>query len=242
MNKLKRSIFLLLAGLLFLLPQVGECYVTLRYKDVPAGYYNIRLPYDTYIIEYELGEFKNGLEGNPWNVSVIKSPVNFYQFVISDGSDYRSAWVLFATSEKDELPDVQIYFKDLDDEKKAKLLLGQQMARQEVQRTLEERAPLNSDFNIIRKVDFLSYSIDYKFEVLSFEWPDVQFPFINGKHAMTNEARIAVNFNGVFGAMYAKAYAMEIDGKLHLTAFLCLDSEKAFWQGIMDKAVITTRK
>ena len=244
MKKLLGIFLACILGMAVFSPQIGECYITLRYKDVPAGFLNIKLPADTYIIEYVFDEIKDFVPPNEYRSreDMKKSSFSWYQLAINDGNDYRTAWVIIFSDAKKLKEKEKSYFKDLTEEKKKEILNTQAIAKEEVERAVKEKQPAKLDLSKIRKIIFSKSRWENDIEILTFSWPDVEFPIIEGKQAFSNEMRVAGNFYGFFLSAYAKGYALEIDDKACFVAFVCMDSEKDFWTKIMDRAVRTIKK
>lgn len=242
-----RKVFGVLCTLVFctllLVPQTGECYVTLRYKDVPAGFLQMKLPADTYIIKYVFDELNELVPANEYRnrEDIKKSAFSLYQLALEDGDSYKTAWVVAFSDSKQLKEEEIVYFNDLTQERKDEILARQAMIKEELQLTIGKNQPAKIDFSEIRKVYFYQSMSKRYIEVLNFSWPDVEFPIIAGKQAFTSEGRLAANFYGFFAAGYAKGYVLSVDDKGFALAFLCMDSEKEFWQEIMDRAVTTVR-
>lgn len=93
----KTLLFLVCLLAIILLPfKQGECYVTLKYKEVPfSGIGNLSLPKDIIIKEFDIKSYSKVITGEAnYFDDDFAEVVHFYQVVIHDGQNNRVAYVI----------------------------------------------------------------------------------------------------------------------------------------------------
>lgn len=224
------SVFLLMV--LFLPIKQGECYVTLKYKDVPLNIGTMKLPQDAQIKEFDVKAYSNFFLGKvDRDVEEMAEYIKFYQIAINDGENNRVAYfITFFNAEYKELNEASIGEKE-----RAEILAFQAKARERIAWYIEEAKSEKAESTIVEKVSPENFYEEPIFTY--FEWPDMNFMTINGKQACSSEMRIAGEFGGLFLALYGNTYFFNINDSLGILAFVTVDSERDFWQAIFAKSI-----
>ncbi len=239
-----RNVFLgLVFSLLIILPQKsGECFVTVKYQDVPLKFSAIRVPQALYVSEYDFTPLAEKYSGTV-SESDRKTLENIkvYQMAINDGGVYRTAlFAYWLTDERADRGDEKDFAEPISAERRQKILKEQA----DVRASLEEVAGKGQAFwaelrkqGKMRKVDFFGAARFSMPHVLAFEMPDVEFFTIDNKQAYAASFRAMVDWSGIFMMGYIKGYAFRYDEKIAVAAFITADGEREFWTDIFDHGI-----
>ena len=269
MKRIKSVILLLLLSVFCLLPQVGECYVTLNYKDVSMPFGKVRLPEAMYIVEVDLASIVKRIdedktlqsdirssmlvlqETNPEQYKILQkgleliketdvreliNTTKIYQFSLYDGKSYRMAWVLSIKDNSNFADYYGDFFKGkLTQEKMDRMIQIETVFRTRIQPYLLKEGE-KLDYDKVKKISYKNQ--DDKTVLELFEYSGFQFVTIKGKQACVSDIRVAGEWMGSFSALYFREYDFGVKNKPVGFAFLSLDSDRDFWRGIFDKALL----
>lgn len=258
---------LLLALAVFVPVQTGECYVTLKYKQMPFEFGKIRLPEDMYVVEIDFNSFIDKMEKDQafkreidklkdydqtrltrWAIEAMQTKevkehlktMSLYQAGLYDGECRRTVWFLVIHDNKYFTDRYGDFFKGkMTDEKKEKVIA----VNRELKKLVEEYTLKDGekfDYPEVKTVKLNETLSSARFELG--EVSDVEFVRINGKPAYAASVRLAGEMLHSFGSLYFKEYDFQSKGKMTSLIFMSYDSDREFWTKIFDNSLIQKDK
>lgn len=236
MKKIQSVIFFIfLLMVLFLPVQQGECYATLQYKDVPLNIGTIKMPKDAIIKEFDILSIGEAFSGQKDRGLVeLAKHANFYQIALSDGQNNYVAYLVTVVDSSISKEEINKIFHTPLGQKEAVLKLQKDL-REDINRYIKETQEKRTVSEGIEKVT--AENLRPEIYLTFFQWADVDFVTINEKNNYLSDIRIAGEFFGFFFALYGEAYVFEVEEKLGGLVLLTVDSERDFWQGILEKSM-----
>lgn len=248
---MKKVFLSLLLAFFVLLPIArGECYVTLKYKDVPLAFGNVKMPSDLYIVEFDLASIteaeKKEIEEAAMKDDSIKElmrsfdwqetlkNIRLYQVGIDDGESYRIAFFMTFSKDVQQHPEIiNKYFQGEISAEEKNALLQQRVAVvdfwQKNNLVSYEDIFANSAIEKLDIETMLKEPYGKKIVFANSEEPKLDFIQIDGKQAYGLQARVLTYG---MGALCSKGYFFAVDQTINGLVVMSLDSEREFWQDL----------
>lgn len=241
---MKKLLLLLVLTFFVFFPMVqGECYTTLKYKNVPLDFGKVKMPMDLYVVELYFQDILKVIETDNRLVELEKSyigisieealkNVKIYQVGIDDGNSYKVAFFMTLFTNIEDYPS-EISVKDK--EIIVKEINNLVLFYKGIGVLSSENKFVNQE--TVLKIDMFAANTNAELSNITLINPDdfnLRFTTINNKPAYSFDWRVGLEGLGVYAT---RIYTFNSGKKTNNIILFSLDSEREFWQNIFDNTL-----
>ncbi len=249
-----------LSAFIFLPGSVGECYVTLSYKDVPLSFAKLRLPSELYVVEIDYASLITKLEKEDYFVKTLETEKNEEQ----KKKYLQAIKYLFSDEAKKFMDTIKVYqvglFADnsynnafIVSVKNNSTFKGFNKKFIETKSLAQSKDALLAAKEAFEKT-FMTVFTDKGFwltdgikmfsgakdEILFLQWGNFDTKELNKRQIYSTSMRMSGVFGDTLSSSYFKLYCSYDKKNTEALVLVTLDNERELWSKIFDDAILNS--